>query len=41
LVTASATVAANNTNANTNNTTVTSTTSKIRFGKSASRSVIF
>jgi hypothetical protein len=40
LVTASATVAANNINANTNNTTITSTTSRTRFGKSASRLVI-
>jgi hypothetical protein len=37
LVTASATIAANNTNAHTNNTTITSTTSRTRFGKSASR----
>lgn len=39
LVTASAAVAANNTNANTNNTA--STSSRARFGKSASRSVIY
>lgn len=39
LVTASAAVATNNnnTNANTNTTTIPSTTSRIRFGKSASR----
>jgi hypothetical protein len=40
LVTTSATVAANNTNANTNNTRITSTMSRTRFGKSASRWVI-
>ncbi|CAF3817176.1 unnamed protein product [Rotaria sp. Silwood1] len=40
LVTASATIAANNTNANTNNIAITSTTSRARFGKSASRSTM-